>query len=90
MNRDHCVADGFAALDACLEILPHSTSVDLIFGRPGQTLESWMGELELLTVRYPELGHVSLYQLTLERGTQLWKNVQSGAVTMPDDDLGSH
>lgn len=59
--------------------------MDIIFGRPGQSLESWEGELsELLTVCD---DHVSLYQLTLERGTQLFKQVQQGELSVPSDDV---
>lgn len=59
--------------------------MDIMFGRPKQTVESWENELsELMRVCN---DHVSLYQLTLERGTQLFKKVQQGEVTMPTDDL---
>lgn len=32
-------------------------------------------------------NHVSLYQLTVERGTQLFKWVENKTVTMPDNDM---
>jgi coproporphyrinogen III oxidase-like Fe-S oxidoreductase len=87
MNRDHSVEQGFAALDSCLLALPDATSADLIFGRPGQTVAEWVAELEFLITHYPLLGHVSLYELTLERGTQLWTDVEKGSVQMPDEDV---
>lgn len=56
-----------------------------MFGRPKQSVESWEKELsELLRVCD---DHVSLYQLTLERGTQLFKQVQCREVTVPADDV---
>lgn len=56
-----------------------------MFGRPGQTVESWEEELsELLRVCD---DHVSLYQLTLERGTQLFGQVERGDVTLPAEEV---
>lgn len=59
--------------------------MDVMFGRPGQTVESWEKELSELLRSCDD--HVSLYQLTLERGTQLFKQVQRGEVTVPADDV---
>lgn len=33
-----------------------------------------------------DVNHVSLYQLTVERGTQLFKWVDTGQVVVPDND----
>lgn len=55
-----------------------------MFGRPRQSVGSWERELsELLAVCD---DHVSLYQLTLERGTQLFKQVQRGEVSVPPEE----
>jgi oxygen-independent coproporphyrinogen-3 oxidase len=43
-------------------------SVDLIFGRPGQTPQAWRRELE--TAAGLEPGHVSCYQLTIHPRTR--------------------
>ena len=45
-----------------------------------------MTELNFLLERFPTLDHVSLYQLTLERGTALWKSVAAGNLAMPEED----
>lgn len=59
--------------------------MDVMFGRPKQSVASWENELsELLRVCD---DHMSLYQLTLERGTQLFKQVQRGEVTVAPDDV---
>lgn len=57
-------------------------SVDLMFGIPGQTMDSLMRNLRYVT----RLGvqHVSLYDLKLEPGTPLFKN-QANFV-FPDED----
>ena len=71
---------------------PDKVTADLIYGRPGQTLHSWQSELAVLlslTQKFLSLAgdHVSLYQLTVERGTKLFQQVQSNLVTMPNTDL---
>ncbi len=46
-------------------------SVDLIYGVPGQTPESWEDDLSAVIELGPE--HVSCYELTLEEGTKMWR-----------------
>lgn len=58
-----------------------------MFGRPGQSVETWEAELsELLGVCD---DHVSLYQLTLERGTGLFRQVERGQVSVPGEEATS-
>jgi oxygen-independent coproporphyrinogen III oxidase len=64
--------------------IPH-ISVDLIFGIPGQTLESWKNSL--ITALNLPIDHVSLYSLTVEKGTLLQKQIAEGIVESPDEDL---
>jgi oxygen-independent coproporphyrinogen III oxidase len=62
-------------------------NIDLIFGIPYQTLESWQETIRLTINLSPE--HLSLYALTLEHGTPLENRVASGLVSTPDDDLAA-
>lgn len=48
-------------------------------------LSSWIEELRQVTSLCD--NHLSLYQLTVERGTPLARSVQNGIVVMPDPDL---
>lgn len=64
-----------------------SLNLDLIYGTPGQTLESWQATLEAALAMQPQ--HVSLYALGLEEGTPLKKRVDRGEVAAPDDDLAA-
>ncbi|HJR92633.1 MAG TPA: radical SAM family heme chaperone HemW [Acidimicrobiia bacterium] len=61
-----------------------SVSIDLIFGTPGEALQTW----ELTLEQAVALGtdHVSCYALTVERGTPLGRAVAGGAPA-PDPDL---
>ena len=62
-----------------------ATSVDLIYGAPKETMESWketLGQaIELGT------GHVSAYSLIVEPGTKLARQIKSGELPETDDDL---
>jgi oxygen-independent coproporphyrinogen-3 oxidase len=60
-------------------------SIDLIFGLPFQTIESWQRTLRVAL----NLGvqHISLYALTVEEGTPFWEWVQRGLIPGIDDDL---
>ena len=84
LNRNHDPDQAIQALRESLRVFPSQTSADLIFGRPGQTVSAWREELErLLDLSLP---HVSLYQLTLERGTALHRSVTRGEVSLPTED----
>lgn len=62
-----------------------ATSVDLIYGTPGESLEDWSASLDLIQ----QLGveHVSAYSLIVEEGTSLARRIKSGQLSMPDSDL---
>lgn len=62
-------------------------SLDLIFGIPYQTLESWQLSLELGLSLGPD--HLSLYSLTIEPGTPLENWVTKGLLSEPDQDLSA-
>uniref|UniRef100_A0A1A7WMS6 Radical S-adenosyl methionine domain-containing protein n=1 Tax=Iconisemion striatum TaxID=60296 RepID=A0A1A7WMS6_9TELE len=87
LGRDHSSEEALKTITEARRLCPGRVSVDVMFGRPSQTAESWEVELsELLQICD---DHLSLYQLTLERGTQLFKQVQCGNVTVPDDEVMS-
>jgi putative oxygen-independent coproporphyrinogen III oxidase len=60
-------------------------SFDLIYARPGQSLESWARELELALTLAGD--HLSVYQLTIEPGTAFHTAHARGDFILPDDDL---
>ncbi len=57
-------------------------NVDMIYGLPSQSVESWEKELEF--VAELDITHVSVYSLILEEGTRLYE--QRGEYTFPSDD----
>ena len=60
-------------------------SVDLIYGLPGQSRESWSATLEEVLAWMPD--HVSCYALTLEERSHLQLEVKRGDLATPDPGL---
>ena len=56
----------------------NNISIDLIFGLPGQTLDSWTASVNQAIAMHPQ--HISAYGLTYEEGTRLWRQRESGEV----------
>ena len=85
LGRGHDAAEARQAVALAQRIMPRST-FDLIYARPGQTVEAWRDELgEALSFAD---SHLSLYQLTIEKGTPFWRQERDGAFALPDDDTG--
>ncbi len=61
-----------------------STSLDLIYGTPGESLADWATSLDAALAAEPD--HVSAYALIVEEGTRLAGQVRRGEVAMTDDD----
>ena len=64
-----------------------TTSVDLIYGTPGETLESWQRTLARALALNTD--HISAYSLIVEPGTKLARQIASGELASPDDDLNA-
>lgn len=58
-----------------------------MLGLPAQKVEPWLQQLQKLLYHCDD--HLSLYQLTLERGTSLFAQVQQGTLPAPDPDLAA-
>ncbi|MEY4367820.1 MAG: hypothetical protein RLZ28_1235 [Actinomycetota bacterium] len=61
------------------------TSVDLIYGAPGETLEQWKTSIQAAIELEPD--HVSAYSLIVEPGTKLARQIAKGDLVEPDEDL---
>ena len=64
-------------------------SVDLIMGLPGQQLADWQHNLDRLASLLPldAVQHLSCYELTVESGTMLERQLQSGRLTPCDEEV---
>ena len=86
LGREHSTDEALNALaTARRHFVRHS--FDLIYARPGQTPEAWAQELE----RALELAgeHLSLYQLTIERGTRFFTDHARGTFVLPDEEASA-
>ena len=86
LGRLHDVEQALHAIGLAREIFPR-LSFDLIYARPGQTLDAW--EKELGEAISYAADHLSLYQLTIEEGTRFHLLHQAGKFVMPDTDLSA-
>ncbi|XP_031554154.1 radical S-adenosyl methionine domain-containing protein 1, mitochondrial-like isoform X2 [Actinia tenebrosa] len=84
LGRDHTAEESLRCLEIAKELFPGRVSIDLLFGRPGQSVNEWEKELQQVLVHSNR--HVSLYQLTLEAGTPLYKSVKAGHLSLPGID----
>lgn len=60
-------------------------SIDLIYGLPGQTLQSFSESIEA-ALRLP-VTHISSYALSIEEGTALWRLREAGRLQEADEEL---
>ncbi len=58
--------------------------IDLIYGLPGQDMESWLADLEKALDFSPE--HISCYQLTIEKRTPFGAMLKKGALAKISED----
>ncbi len=86
LGRTHGAAEAEAAL-AVARAHVDNVSIDLIYARPGQRSEDWKRELSrALGFGLP---HLSLYQLTIERGTRFHEAARRGDLILPDEETGA-
>ena len=84
IGRIHSRQDFLNAVAAAREVGFENVNADVMHGLPGQTIESYLDTLRLVTEL--ELPHISSYSLILEEGTPLYDDVNAGRVTLPDPD----
>lgn len=83
IHRPHTFGQVVDAVSAVRKAKIGNLNLDLIYGLPGQTEESWHSTVERALELEPE--HLSCYGLTVEEGTPLARRVMAGEV-LPDDD----
>lgn len=69
LGRVHGSRDFFATYEQSVKTGFSNINVDLMFGIPDQTLESWQETLTKVTHLTPQPAHISAYGLILEEGT---------------------
>ena len=87
LGRGHSAKEAITALESARQLFDR-LSIDLIYGRKDQSAKAWQEELsQALSF---ELDHLSLYQLTIEQGTQFYSRARAGEVlALSDDDMAA-
>ena len=84
MNRAHDSKKALNSIEISKKYF-NNISIDLMYGVPESTLESWIYNLD--TVSQFDINHISSYALTLEPKTALESFVRKLVVEMPKEDL---
>ncbi len=87
LGREHAFADVGAAIAAARAAGFDSVNLDLIFGLPYQSLDTWKRTMDATLALGPD--HVSLYALIIEQGTPMHDWVRRGDVPYPDPDAAA-
>ncbi len=83
LRRRHSAQEAEDAINRCRKFGFHNLSIDLIYGLPDETDESWDTDLrKALSLRVP---HLSAYCLMYEEGTPLYKLKETGKVQEDSD-----
>ena len=85
LNRRHDAAGARESVALLRKSGFENISIDLIYGIPGQSLQSWRDNVkEAIALGVP---HISAYNLTYEEGTRLTAMRDKGRLQEVDDDL---
>ena len=83
INRRHTSREAIDAVKNAQQAGFGNISIDLIYGLPFQTLESWGNQIDIALSL--QIQHISAYGLTYEEGTALWKQCENGEIETVDD-----
>lgn len=83
LDRTHTPANVAAGVNAANKAGLRS-SVDLIYGAPGESLDDW--RTSVTTAIDLGVNHISAYALTVEPTTKMGRQIAAGALPKPNDD----
>ena len=85
LRRRHTARQAIRAFQDCRAAGFRNISIDLMYGLPGETPESWKKDLEQAIALHPE--HISAYHLIYEEGTALWQLREQHKVEEADEEV---
>ena len=85
LGRIHSASQTEEAFRMAREAGIANINIDLIFGFPGQSIESWKESLQRTIKLVPE--HISFYSLQIEEGTRLYDLFRSEKIAAVSDEL---
>ncbi|MGC9470440.1 MAG: radical SAM family heme chaperone HemW [Bacteroidales bacterium] len=86
MNRRHTVEQSIYSVLNAQDAGFDNISVDLIYGLPGMTTDTWKRNVE--TALSLNVQHISSYYLTIEKGTIFYRWMKKGILQEQDDNEG--
>jgi len=85
LGRIYTTDDALRTIEGLGKAGVNDYSIDLMYGIPGQTIDSWKESLSQAVSLSP--AHISAYELTPEKNTPLYGLIQSKKIEMPDENL---
>jgi oxygen-independent coproporphyrinogen-3 oxidase len=85
LNRTHTPGRTAAAVAEARAAGFAAVNVDLIYGTPGESDDSWRATIDAALAMEPD--HISAYALIVEEGTALAARIRRGELPAPDDDV---
>ena len=82
IGRSHSSETAMAAYENASAAGFRNINVDLMFGLPGQTLDTWKEDLQIVTALQP--GWVSFYRLRTEENPRIYEAYTKSAGLFPD------
>ncbi len=86
LGRTHDTAQARTAIETAAREFDRF-SFDLIYARPNQSVDAWQAELKQALEM--AVGHLSLYQLTIEQGTPFYIQHERGEFKIPEQELAA-
>lgn len=87
LGRRHGPEDIGSAVRSLRAAGADNLSLDLIYALPGQDIKGWVRNIDKAVGLGPE--HISLYDLSVDEGTPLFREVASGRLCKPPEELQS-
>lgn len=84
LNRRHNAQQAIDAVARCKRAGFDNISIDLIYGLPGETADSWTADLQKAISL--NVNHISAYHLIYEEGTRMYEMLQQHCVEEVDED----
>lgn len=84
LHRRHTASQAVEAVHRCQEAGFGNISIDLMYGLPGESRDSWADDLQQAIGL--QVQHISAYHLIYEEGTELWELRRRHRVEEVDED----
>lgn len=85
LGRIHTSEDAIRSIEIIRKEGLRNFSIDLMYGIPGQTTNSWNRSISKAVELSP--AHISAYELTPEGKTPLCELIESNKIRMPDEEM---